>query len=85
MDDYDYELVKMAVSPKTQGKGIALLLTQSTIKWAASKRATTLYLQSNTQVKAAIKLYEKFGFKAIKGIFSSYKRVDIQMMLVLGR
>jgi len=79
--EYDYELAKMAVSPKAQGKGVGLLLAQSAIKWATDKGASKIYLESNTKLKPAIKLYEKLGFKEITGISSSYDRVDIQMML----
>lgn len=82
--DYDYELAKMAVSPKAQGKGIGLLLAESAIKWAADEGASKIYLESNTKLKPAIKLYEKLGFKEITGISSSYDRVDIQMMLTLN-
>lgn len=79
--EYDYELAKMAVSPKAQGKGVGLLLAQSAIKWATEKGASKIYLESNTKLKPTIKLYEKLGFKEITGISSSYDRVDIQMML----
>lgn len=79
--EYDYELAKMAVSPKAQGKGIGLLLAESAIKWAVEKGASKIYLESNTRLKPAIKLYEKLGFKEIKGLSSAYNRVDIQMML----
>ncbi|MCM0668486.1 GNAT family N-acetyltransferase [Flavobacterium tyrosinilyticum] len=80
-NNYDYELAKMAVSPKAQGKGVGLLLAESAIKWATDKGASKIYLESNTKLKPAIKLYEKLGFKEITGISSSYNRVDIQMML----
>src|SRR6218665_245292 len=80
-DHFDFELVKMAVSPKAQGKGIGLLLAENALKWAEKKGASKIYLQSNNKLGAAIKLYEKLGFKEIKGIPSPYKRVDIQMML----
>ena len=79
--EYDYELAKMAVSPKAQGKGVGLLLAESAIKWATKKGASKIYLESNTKLKPAIKLYEKLGFKEITGISSSYDRVDIQMIL----
>lgn len=82
--DYDYELAKMAVSPKAQGKGVGLLLAKEAIKWASEKGASKIYLESNTKLQPAIKLYEKLGFKEIKGISSSYNRVDIQMILVLN-
>ncbi|MET3027625.1 GNAT family N-acetyltransferase [Flavobacterium sp. UW10123] len=82
--EYDYELAKMAVSPKAQGKGIGNLLAESAIKWAVDKGASRIYLESNTKLKPAIKLYEKLGFKEITGISSSYDRVDIQMLLALN-
>ena len=82
--DYDYELAKMAVSPKAQGKGVGLLLAESAIKWAKEKGASRIYLESNTKLKPAIKLYEKLGFKEITGLSSAYDRVDIQMMLRLN-
>ncbi|QLC67653.1 GNAT family N-acetyltransferase [Flavobacterium sp. LPB0248] len=82
--NYDYELAKMAVSPKAQGKGVGLLLAKSAIKWATEKGASKVYLESNTKLKPAIKLYEKLGFKEVEGLSSSYNRVDIQMMLILN-
>ncbi len=82
--DYDYELAKMAVSPKAQGKGVGNLLAESAIKWATEKGASKIYLESNTKLQPAIKLYEKLGFKEITGISSTYNRVDIQMMLTIN-
>lgn len=82
--NYDYELAKMAVSPKAQGKGVGLLLAESAIKWATEKGASKIYLESNTKLKPAIKLYEKLGFMEIKGLSSAYNRVDIQMILTLN-
>jgi len=74
----------MAVSPKAQGKGVGLLLAESAIKWASEKGASKIYLESNTKLTPAIKLYEKLGFKRITGISSAYNRVDIQMLLTLN-
>ncbi|MCV2484170.1 GNAT family N-acetyltransferase [Flavobacterium sp. SH_e] len=82
--DFDYELAKMAVSPKAQGKGVGNLLAESAIKWAKEKGASKIYLESNTKLQPAIKLYEKLGFKEITGISSTYNRVDIQMMLTIN-
>ncbi|PZQ78507.1 MAG: MarR family transcriptional regulator, partial [Flavobacterium johnsoniae] len=41
-EDFDYEMAKMAVSPKAQGKGIGLLLGRFVIDWAAKNKATTI-------------------------------------------
>lgn len=81
--EFDYEMAKMAVSPKAQGKGIGLLLGKTIIEWANQNNASTIYLESNTQLRTAIHLYHKLGFQEITGYPSSYDRVDIQMALRL--
>jgi len=80
---YDYELVKMVVSPKFQGKGIGLTLGNTIIKKAKQLGAKSIYLQSNTILKPAITLYKKLGFQRIMSFKSPYERSDIQMKLSL--
>lgn len=80
---YDYELAKMAVSPKAQGKGIGFLLGKTAIQWATEKNASAIFLDSNTKLTAAIQLYRKLGFIEVTGIASPYHRTDIQMALTL--
>jgi DNA-binding MarR family transcriptional regulator/GNAT superfamily N-acetyltransferase len=80
---YDYELAKMAVSPKVQGKNSGGLLGQAIINKAKSMGASTIYLESNTVLKPAINLYQKLGFQKIVGIQSPYERCNIQMELKL--
>jgi DNA-binding MarR family transcriptional regulator/predicted GNAT family N-acyltransferase len=82
--DYDYELAKMAVSPKAQGKNIGYLLAQAMIIKAKSMGAAKLYLESNTLLKPAINLYHKLGFEKIAGRATPYERCNIQMELVLA-
>ncbi|HFK5575018.1 TPA: GNAT family N-acetyltransferase, partial [Elizabethkingia anophelis] len=82
-DEYDYEMAKMAVSPKAQGKHIGLLLGKAIINAARKAGAKSLYLESNTILKPAITLYEKLGFKRIVGRPSPYERANIQMALDL--
>jgi DNA-binding MarR family transcriptional regulator/GNAT superfamily N-acetyltransferase len=78
---FDYELAKMAVSPKAQGKNLGGLLGQAIINKATSLGASTIYLESNTILKPAINLYQKLGFQKIVGIQSPYERCNIQMEL----
>ena len=80
---YDYELAKMAVSPKVQGKGIGNILGEAIKTKARSLGATNLYLESNTILKPAISLYEKLGFKKVVGHTTPYERCNIQMELIL--
>lgn len=78
-----YELAKMAVASTAKGRGIGYLLGRAAIDKARSLNAERLYLESNTQLIPAIRLYEKLGFKRIDGPPSPYRRADIQMELVL--
>lgn len=81
--DYDFEMAKMAVSPKVQGKNIGWLLGQAVISTARKLGASTIYLESNTMLKPAINLYYKMGFKKVVGLPTPYKRCNIQMLLDL--
>ncbi|MXN91072.1 GNAT family N-acetyltransferase [Flavobacterium sp. Sd200] len=81
--EFDFELAKMAVSPKAQGKNIGGLLGNAIIDKARSVGAKKLYLESNTVLKPAINLYHKLGFVKIPNRPTPYERCDIQMELVL--
>ena len=81
MDDpvYDYELAKLAVSPEAQGKGIGLLLCETVVGKAKELGAKRLFLESNTLLKPAIRIYRKLGFKELSEYHPAYERGDIQM------
>ncbi len=81
--DYDYELAKLAVSPKAQGKGIGILLGETVIRKAMELGAQKIFLESNTILEPAIHLYRKLGFQELKGHHLSYARGNIQMKLTL--
>lgn len=84
MDVDNYELAKMAVSPKVQGKGIGLLLGNKIIERAKLMGAKRLYLESNSVLVPAVRLYEKLGFSHIEGTCSPYDRCNVQMELRLS-
>lgn len=83
--DYDFEMSKMAVSPKAQGKNIGWLLGQAIINKSKDLGASKLYLESNTILKPAINLYYKMGYEKIVGRPTPYKRCNIQMELDLKK
>lgn len=83
MDDTSYEMAKMAVSPKAQGKHVGWLLGQAVLDKARELGAKRVYLESNTMLKPAINLYHKLGFQRIVGAVSPYQRANIQMELML--
>ncbi|WP_422860316.1 GNAT family N-acetyltransferase [Flagellimonas sp. S174] len=80
---YDFELAKMGVSPSEQGQGIGFLLGKHILEKAQSLSASTVYLESNTILAPAIKLYRKLGFVEIEGFVSPYERCDIQMVYTI--
>lgn len=81
--DYNFEIGKMGVSPEAQGKGIGWLLGKAVIKKAKELGEKKLFLESNTVLQPAIRLYQKMGFKKITGHPSPYERCNIQMELWL--
>ena len=83
MDDDTYELAKMAVTETARGRGIGHLLGEVAIAKARELGAKRLYIESNTILKPAIKLYQKLGFQKIVGQPSPYERCNIQMELWL--
>ena len=85
MDDpsYDFELAKMAVAPKAQGKKVGWIIGEAIKDKARSMGAKTLYLESNTILAPAISLYRKLGFVEVFGRNTPYERCNIQMALDL--
>lgn len=82
--DYDYEMTKLAVSPKVQGKGIGFLLGQTVVNKAKELGGRKLYLESNTVLEPAIHIYQKLGFKKVFDEHTtSYQRCNIQMELII--
>jgi len=81
--NYDFEMAKMAVSPKAQGKKIGLLLGQSILAEAKKIGAKKLYLESNRILIPAINLYLKLGFTEVTNRVSPYQRADILMEMNL--
>lgn len=83
--DYDFEMAKMAVSPKAQGKSIGKLLGEAVVRAARDRGASKLYLESNTILTPAINLYHKLGFQKVVGRNTPYERCNIQMELNLTK
>ncbi|PWN64339.1 GNAT family N-acetyltransferase [Chryseobacterium oncorhynchi] len=78
-----FELSKMAVSPKAQGKKIGYLLGNALVEKARELKAEKVFLETNSVLVPAIKLYEKLGFRHMPITNPGYDRVDVQMELDL--
>ena len=78
-DETVFELGKMAVSANAQGHKIGTILLEHCLNFAKEKQIKTLILYSNTQLKSAIHLYRKYGFREIALEKGLYERADIKM------
>lgn len=81
----EYEVVKMAVSDRVQGKGIGRRILQHTIDQGFAMGATRLYLESNTALGPALHLYEALGFQHLppeRITPSPYARANVFMELL---
>ncbi|MBN9309786.1 MAG: MarR family transcriptional regulator/GNAT family N-acetyltransferase [Devosia sp.] len=78
----EYELTKMGVDPKAQGMGIGRRLIEATIAEFQRLGGRELFLETNSKLKTAIRLYETSGFEhqpAVKAD-SHYSRADTYMI-----
>lgn len=85
MVDGAYEVAKMAVAPDAQGQGIGRRLLTAAAQWARERGALRLYLESNSRLAPALRLYEAVGFRHLaekERPVSPYARADVFMELV---
>lgn len=80
-----FELAKMGVSPSHQGHGIGERLVRAAIDYARASGATMMFLDTNSALHSAIRLYERLGFvHATRPTPSVYERSDVYMELRLN-
>ncbi|WP_292054582.1 MULTISPECIES: GNAT family N-acetyltransferase [unclassified Brevundimonas] len=84
MDDGGYELAKMTVAPSARGLGLSKILIQSCEDKARELGASRLYLETNSGLKPALKLYESSGFTYLPTRETPYARADVFMEKPLG-
>ena len=77
--DTIFELGKMAVTKKAQGFKIGTILLEYALNVAKEKQIKKLILYSNTILKSAIHLYQKYGFVEIELESGLYERANIKM------
>lgn len=79
IDENIYELSKMAVDEKFQGKNIGNKMLEFCLEEGKRLNAKKIILYSNTRLEPAIHLYKKFGFKEVIIDESEYERANIKM------
>jgi DNA-binding MarR family transcriptional regulator/N-acetylglutamate synthase-like GNAT family acetyltransferase len=80
-----YELAKMAVTHKAQGKQAGKKLGLRIIEKARKMKLKMIFLESNKTLTPALALYEKLGFKYMHkdASTSAYERANVYMELIL--
>ncbi len=82
-DEDTWELAKMAVAASARGRGVGEMLGRAIMEEARRRGARALYLESNTLLEPAIRLYQKLGFTPMPCQPSVYARCNIQMTCLL--
>ncbi len=81
--DAVFELAKMCVTVKWRGKGISRILLETCLAKAKEMGAKKIILYSNYQLKTALGLYEKYGFKHVEVKDAPFLTADVKMELHL--
>ena len=83
----EFEVAKMTVRESERRGGVGRQLLEKVISEARSAGARRLYLETNHQLRGAIRLYELAGFRHLppeRVIPSPYARADVYMELNFG-
>ena len=76
-----FEIAKMSVTPRYKGRGIGRQLLDAAIAQFRALGGRELFLESNSQMIPALKLYESTGFVyAERPEPSHYERSDVYMV-----
>lgn len=75
-----YELSKLAVRDDMKRGGIGRMLIEEALRWVRAHNGTYVFLESNSILTPAIRLYESAGFKHEQLIAGShYSRTNLRM------
>lgn len=78
-----WEIAKMGVTTRHRGAGIGSAVMAYLVDVAPSLGAKQLYIETNSALGLAIRVYEKFGFRHLgdgEHPETPYKRADVFMM-----
>jgi putative acetyltransferase len=84
LGDGSVELAKMGVRPAAQGKGVGRALVAAAIDAARQMGMRRIYIETNSVLGPALKLYRDAGFAPLaERQPSPYARADVQLELML--
>jgi GNAT superfamily N-acetyltransferase len=85
--DGAYEVAKMTVAESERGQGLGRQLLEFVVEFARQRSMGRLYLETNTKLQNAIRIYEAVGFRHLPAdriTPSPYARANVYMEMPLG-
>ncbi len=79
-----WELCKMGSNKHVPHKGAGSAVFKAAMDWAVTKGAKKLFILSNSKLKAALHIYDKYGFQEVKLNDYEYIRGDIAFEYMVG-
>lgn len=80
-----WELCKLGSNKKLPHKGAGSAVFEAAMNWALSHDAKKLFILSNSSLKPALHIYEKYGFHEIKLNDYEYVRGDIAFEYIVPK
>lgn len=78
-----WEICKLASNKHCNYEGCGTAVFEAALNWAINHGAARLFILSKRRLKAALHIYDKFGFKEIKPDNYKYVRGDIAFELIV--
>ena len=78
-----WEICKLGSNKTLPHKGAGSAVFQAAMKWAIKQNAKKLFILSNKKLKAALHIYEKYGFQEIKLKDYQYSRGNIAFKYIV--
>ncbi len=86
LGDNRFEVAKMTVAEAERGHGVGRQLLEYVVEYARERSAGRLYLETNSKLQSAIRIYEAVGFRylpADRVTPSPYARANVYMEMAL--
>lgn len=86
LSDGRFEVAKMTIAESERGQGLGRQLLQHVVDFAREKSIEHLYLETNTKLSNAIRIYEAVGFSHLPAEQvrpSPYTRSNVYMQMTL--
>jgi GNAT superfamily N-acetyltransferase len=83
LQDGTWEICKLGSNKNVPHEGAGSLVFSAAMDWALEHGAARLFILSNSKLKPALHIYEKYGFHEIKLDDYEYVRGDIAFEYVV--